>query len=50
MNYVLFHLLKQLGHKVDPNNFSLMKTEKARKEHDEILKRIFSKLGWEFEA
>ena len=41
MNYVLFHLLKQLGHKVDLNNFSLMRTVKARKEHDEILKKIF---------
>ena len=50
MNYVLFHLLKQLGHKVDLNNFSLMKTEKARKEHDEIIRRCFSKLGWKFKA
>ena len=31
MNYVLFHLLKQLGHKVDLNNFSLLKTEKTKK-------------------
>ena len=49
MNYVLFHLLKQLGHKVDLNNF-LLKTEKTKKKYDEILKKIFSKLEWEFEA
>ena len=48
INYVLFYLLKHLGHKVDPNNFSLLKTEKAKKTHDEICQNIFSKLGWEF--
>ena len=45
MNYVLFHLLKHLGHKVDPNNFSLMRTEKAKKSHDEICEKIFFKIG-----
>ena len=50
MNYVLFHLLKQLGHKVDESHFSLMKTEERKKNHDEIIGKIFGKLGWEFEA
>ena len=48
MNYVLFHLLKHLGHKVDPNNFPMLKTEMTKKKYDEILEKIFSKLGWEF--
>ena len=41
MNYVLFRLLKQIGHKVDENHFSFLKTEKGRKEHDEIIETIF---------
>ena len=45
MNYVLFHLLKQLGHDVDEKNFSLMKTEERKKNHDEIIGKIFEKLG-----
>ena len=44
MNYVLFHLLKQLGHKVDPNNFPLLKTEKTKNKYDEIMEKIFKKL------
>ena len=47
MNYILFHLLKRLGHPVDKKNFTLIKTEKARIEHEEICKRIFKKLEWE---
>ena len=50
MNYVLFHLLKHLGHKVDLNNFSLLKTEKVKKNYDEICEKIFLKLGWKFSA
>ena len=46
MNYVLFRLLKQMGHQVDENNFSLIKTEKAKKEHDAIHEKIFKKLEW----
>ena len=42
MNYVLFYLLKQLRHDVDENNFSLMKTEERKKNHDEIIgKKLF---------
>ena len=41
MNYVLFHLLKHLGHKVDPNNFTLLKTEKAKKLTMKSWKRFF---------
>ena len=50
MNYVLFHLLKQLGHKVDESHFSLIKTEERKKNHDEIIGKIFRKLGWEFKT
>ena len=50
MNYVLFHLLKHLRHKVDENNFPLLKTEDRKKNHDEICEKIFRKLGWEFQA
>ena len=48
LEYVLFHLLKRLGHKVKKNNFSLTKTEDIKQNHDEILENIFLKLGWEF--
>ena len=41
MNYVLFHLLKHLGHKVDLKNFSLLKTEKTKKKYDEIFIYIY---------
>ena len=46
MNYVLFHLLKQLGHDVDESHFFLMKTEEIKKNHDEIIGKIFEKLKW----
>ena len=46
MNYVLFHQLKQLGHDVDESHFSLMKTEEIKKNHDEIIGKIFEKLKW----
>ena len=45
MNYVLFHLLKQLGHKVDPNNFPKIKTEKTKKKYDEIPENDFFEIG-----
>ena len=40
MNYVLFHLLKQLGHNVDKKNFPLLKTEKKAKQ---TKKKLFKK-------
>ena len=50
MNYVLFHLLKHLGHKVNESHFPLLKTESRKKNYDEICEQIFKKLGWEFEV
>ena len=49
-NYVLFRLLKHFGHKVDENNFPLLKTESRKENHDEICEKKFKKLGWEFKA
>ena len=40
MNYVLFHLLKQLGHNVDEKNFPQLKTEKKTKQ---TKKKLFKK-------
>ena len=37
MNYVLFRLLKHLGHKVDEKHFPLLKTDSRKKNHDEII-------------
>ena len=40
MNYVLFHLLKQLGHNVDEKNFPLLKTEKSKTNQEKIIQKI----------
>ena len=45
LEYVLFHLLKRLGHKVKKKIFSLIKTEDIKQNHDEILKNDFFENG-----
>ena len=44
MNYVLFHLLKQLGHNVDEKNFPLLKTEKSKTNQEKIIQKILQDL------
>ena len=46
MDVVLYHLLKEMGHKVDPNKFSLLQTEKSKKNQEEIIEKIFQKPSW----
>ena len=43
--FVLFHLLKRLGHKVNPENFSIIKTADRKKIMMKSVKRFF--LGWD---
>ena len=46
MNYVLFHLLKQLGHNVDEKNFPLLKTEKSKTNQEKIIQKILQTLNF----
>ena len=46
MNYVLFHLLKQLGHNVDEKNFPLLKTEKSKTNQEKIIQKIIQTLNF----
>ena len=46
MNYVLFHLLKQLGHNVDEKNFPLLKTEKSKTNQEKIIQNILQTLNF----
>jgi hypothetical protein len=50
VQYILYHLLKRRGHSCDVENFSLPKTKGSRIIHDELCKKVFETLGWEFIA
>ena len=44
VQYVLFNLLKKLGHPCDKKNFNLPKGDVSRRFHDMICKKVFDKL------
>ena len=46
MNYVLFHLLKQLGHNVDEKKFPLLKTEKSKTNQEKIIQKLLQTLNF----
>ena len=48
MNYVLFRLLKFLGHEVNEKYFIPLKTEKTIKEHKEEVTNLLNKIEWNF--
>lgn len=48
--YVLFQLLKRHKHKCNEEDFSILKTTDRKTFHDEITKKLFETLGWNFKS
>jgi hypothetical protein len=46
--YVLFQLLRKHGHECDKEDFSNLKTVDRKFFHEDILKRLFQDLGWNY--
>lgn len=46
--YVLFQLLRRNGHDCDKDDFSNLKTVDRKFFHEEILKKVFFDLGWNY--
>lgn len=47
-HFVLFQLLKRHGHKCDPSDFSILKTNDRKSYHEYICKTLFEELGWKY--
>lgn len=48
VQYVLYQLLKRHNHPCNLENFTVLKTIERKQFHDEICKKLFTKLGWKF--
>lgn len=47
-NHLLFSLLRRLKYPITFNQFYCLRTLQSRMQHDNIMRRIFAHLGWEF--
>ena len=45
---LLFQFLSRHGHKCNPDDFNFLKTTDRKIQHDQIYKKIFQELGWNY--